>query len=745
MKSITSALRLCAAGWLAAGVVAAQSTTVNVQVSNQKDTSLGLNGRLQLAMSTSFQLAGWSYQFFSGAPDATTPLTALDPWRTRVQVVSDGIPLTAPHTWDFTELDTMLSPIQSAGDHSPEFQIGTAPAFLSDSQGHILPGSYADFAQMSANLVRYYNTGGFTDSGTHYQSPSPYPVTWWGIFNEPDINGLTDPHQYVTLYNTVVPAMAQADPSIKFVAVELAGGAEGYLPVFVTQVTAPVDVVAKHFYSTCSQRDIDQTLFTSVPGFANEVRTIYSELALNPALASVPVWITENNVNADYDKGDGTSACNSPQKFVLDQRGSSAFFAAWRSLVFEQLGEAGAQALYHWSFGTDPQYGEVDDSGNPFLSYWVDYYLSHWLPSPPGQDILQTTATGCCAADYPNGWFGSGGLNLDTQTMAVRNVDGSVVVLMSNYALHGSNDNNGSGVSRIFALDLSALGTFGSATLVTLDAATPAGGPVPQTLAPAPQMQVTLPGYGAALLRLANQQPGLPAAGVVNAASFQGGAVVPGELVSLFGTALGPAAGAGIDLTYPRLVANSVAGVHVLFDGVPAPLIFVSAGQVNAVVPYSVAGKSSTQLQVEYLGSVSAPVSLPVAATAPGLFTATATGAGQGAILNAADESVNSASNPVARGDWVSIFGTGAGATTPASTDGLLVTAPYPQVSAKVTVTMDGLPCQTNYEGAAPYLIAGVVQINAQVPDGVTPGPGVPVVVTIGDASSQPGVTLAVK
>ena len=754
MRSPKSITRPCAIALLAAAAVAAQSTTVNVQVGNQTNTSVGVKGRLQLAMSTSFQLASWDDQFFSGAPNAQAELTTLNPWHTRVQVVSDGIPLTAPGAWDFTELNTMLTPIQGAGDHSPEFQIGTAPAYLSDSLGHILPGSIADFAQMSANIVRYYNTGGFTDSGTHYQSSTPYPVTWWGIFNEPDINNVTAA-EYVTLYNTVVPQMAQADPSIKFLAVELAEAPDTYLPIFVAGVNAnaPVDVVAKHFYSTCSQRDYDQTLFSTIPEFAREVQTMYAELAVNPALAAVPVWITENNVNADYDKGNGISACNAPQKFVLDTRGTSPFFAAWRSLVFQQLGEAGAQALYHWGFGTDQQYGEVDASGNPFFSYWVDYYLSHWLPSPPGQDILQTTTTGCCVPGISNGWLGSGGLLFDTQTMAARNPDGSVVILMSNYALQAASgnqanyDNNGPGSSRTFALDLSALGTFASGTLVTLDASTPAGGPLPQTLAPAAQMQVTLPGYGAALLRLSNAQPNLPAAGVANAASYTSGAVAPGEIVSLYGTALGPAAGAGLQLTDPLLVANALAGVHVLFDGVPAPIVYASAGQVNAVVPYAAAGQSTTTLQVEYLGAVSAPVSLPVAAAVPGLFTANASGTGPGAILNNTDYTVNSAANPAARGDYVDIFMTGAGVTTPASVDGLLVTAPYPMVppNVAVTVTVGGVPCNVSYAGAAPYLISGLTQINVQVPAGVTPGPSVPLVVTVGGVRAQNGVTLAVR
>jgi uncharacterized protein (TIGR03437 family) len=258
-------------------------------------------------------------------------------------------------------------------------------------------------------------------------------------------------------------------------------------------------------------------------------------------------------------------------------------------------------------------------------------------------------------------------------------------------------------------------------------------------------MQVVLEGYGAALLRLSNAAPVLTAAGVANAASYASGAVAPGEIVSLFGSAIGPPSPASLALTNPVLVANSLQGVHVLFDGVPAPVLYASAGQVNVVVPYAVSGESATQVQLEYLGALSAPMSLPVAATTPGIFTLDASGAGPGAVLNAADESVNSAANPVAPGDWVSIFATGAGATTPAGVDGLLANGPSYPPNANVTVTIGGLPCQLNYEGAAPGLVSGVVQINAQVPAAVTPGPGVPVGVSIGGIAAQSGVTLAVR
>ena len=725
------------------GLGQTQSDTVNVVVSNQTNPNAGVNGRLQVAMSTSFQLAGWSYQFFNQAPGASVPLGALDPFHTRVQVIADGIPLTAPGTWNFSELDTMFAPVQSTGDHSPEFQIGTAPAFMSDPSGHILPSSFGDFAQMSANLVRYYNTGGFSDGGDQYASSTPYPVTWWGIFNEPNGNGLTA-QQYVDLYNTVVPAMAQADPNIKFVAVELSDyptAAASYLPTFVGGVTAPVDVVATHYYSGCNQRDSDDTVFATVPFFGSDITYFYSQLATNHALANVPVWVTENNVNADYNTGNNMSACNPGQTFVLDQRGTSPFFAAWRSLVFATLGEAGAQALYHWSFGTGQQYGEVDGSGHPYLSYWVDYYLSHWLPSPPGQDLLKISESGCCLWIYN----GSNPMGLDTHTLAARNVDGSVVILMSNHAvLNPQKDNNGPGAQRAINLDLSALGTFHSATLVMLDATTPQAGPVPQQLPPAPQMQVIMQGYGAALLRLANAQPSLSAGGVVNAANYTQGRVAPGEIISLFGSALGPSTPAYLTLMNPLLVANSLAGVHVLFDGVPAPLIYASAGQLNAVIPYSVAGKVSTVVQVEYLGATTAPASLPVAAVSPAIFTLDTSGKGPGAIRNS-DETVNSPSNPAARGDYVSIYLTGAGTTSPAGVDGLRPLGPSYRPNAKVSVTIGSIPCQVSYAGGAPGLVSGAVQINAQVPQNAPPGPAVPVAVNIGGVDSQSGVTMAVR
>jgi hypothetical protein len=446
-----------------------------------------------VAMSTSFQPAEWDDTFFTNFPTATTPLNNLGSQHIRLQPVSQGVPQKANKTWDFSTLDNILNPVIGTNDNSPELQLATAPAWMDDSNGHIIPADFSDFASYAADVVLYYNTTtGFVDSGgvTHVHSPLT-PITYWGVFNEPNINGLTN-SQYVQLYNTTVPAMQAADSSIKFVAVELSDGynnwEQNYMPTFVNNVTAQVDVLATHFYSSCNQKDADQQVMATIPGFASGVTYIYSELKKNSALANVPVWITENNVNADFAGSNGMSTCNPGQVFVTDTRGSSAFFAAWRPLMFSQVGKAGAQGLYQWVFAGDAQYGELDDSnGNYRLSYWVDYWLEHMFPTTAGAKLLQFSSTD----------------NADIEILPVRNADNSVVVMVDDYAIANSTDNNGPGVPRTVSVDVSALGTFSSGSLLTIDANTNVTtGPTLATITPVSPVQITLNGYGVAFLKL---------------------------------------------------------------------------------------------------------------------------------------------------------------------------------------------------------------------------------------------------
>ena len=176
----------------------------------------------------------------------------------------------------------------------------------------------------------------------------------------------------------------------------------------------------------------------------------------------------------------------------------------------------------------------------------------------------------------------------------------------------------------------------------------------------------------------AAERPSFPPEGVVNAASYQGGAIAPGEMVAIFGSGMGPASLAPIQLNSAGLVTRSLAGTRVLFDGMPAPLIYTSATQLVAMVPYGVAGNNTSQVQVEYGGILSPAVSIPVAAAVPGLYAADASGTGQGAFLNQDGVTRNSAANPAPKGSVAVLYATGEGQIDSTVMDGQLLSMPLP-------------------------------------------------------------------
>jgi uncharacterized protein (TIGR03437 family) len=237
---------------------------------------------------------------------------------------------------------------------------------------------------------------------------------------------------------------------------------------------------------------------------------------------------------------------------------------------------------------------------------------------------------------------------------------------------------------------------------------------------------------------------------VGSAASYATAAVSPGEIVSLFGSSMGPAAGVGLQLANGgKSITNSLGGVQVLFDGNAVPLTYASSVQINGIAPVGLAGKTSTVVTVTYQGLTSNAVTVPVQATAPGIFAADGSGTGGGAILNQ-DYSLNVRLNPAARGSVIAIYLTGAGVTNPASVDGAVtgVTPPFPSLTQPVTVTMGGVsvPAQNIvYTGAAPSTVEGLTQIDVVIPASVTPGPTVPLIVTIGGVPSQTGITVSVN
>jgi uncharacterized protein (TIGR03437 family) len=231
---------------------------------------------------------------------------------------------------------------------------------------------------------------------------------------------------------------------------------------------------------------------------------------------------------------------------------------------------------------------------------------------------------------------------------------------------------------------------------------------------------------------------------VVGSADLKVGAVAPGEIVSVFGQGFGPSALQTFAIGPDGKLPDYLGEILVLFDGIPAPLLATVDGQVNAIVPYDVAGRSHVEMYLIYKGSVSAPFLVAVKKASPALFTMNGSGKGQGAILNQ-NMSVNSFLNPAIRGSIVSLYTTGLGELTGDSETGALVGDELPTVSQLVKVYVGGVIAELLYAGGAPGLVNSVTQLNVRIPPNARSGTAVSVSVAAGDEISNGLVTLAIQ
>ncbi|HXR75331.1 MAG TPA: IPT/TIG domain-containing protein [Bryobacteraceae bacterium] len=221
---------------------------------------------------------------------------------------------------------------------------------------------------------------------------------------------------------------------------------------------------------------------------------------------------------------------------------------------------------------------------------------------------------------------------------------------------------------------------------------------------------------------------------VVDAASQHGDPVSPGKIVVIYGAGLGPS----------QLIQNQakngvigaeLSGTMVSFNGIAAPILYTSATQVGAIVPYAISG-STARVKVSYQGQDSADFAVPVAIAAPSVFTLNQAGWGQAAAITAADGAVNSPANPVKVGEYISLYATGEGQTTPGGADGKAGGSPPVLPRLPVNVTVGGIPATVQYAGSAPGQVAGLMQVNVQIPSGVRPGGYVAIVLQVGGSSS---------
>ena len=197
--------------------------------------------------------------------------------------------------------------------------------------------------------------------------------------------------------------------------------------------------------------------------------------------------------------------------------------------------------------------------------------------------------------------------------------------------------------------------------------------------------------------------------------------IAPGEILSLFGSGLGPAEGMIVQVSADGTLPADVSSVQVQFDGVPAALLYVQDAQINAIVPWSLAGRKSSEVCVLYARQRTNCLTVSIVDAAPAAFTSD----GYYAAAVNQDGTINSPSHPAPPGSIVSLFATGLGPIAPAASDGAFASFPPPvnqlPVTADDVVTAGILgtkviPYDVTYFGPAPFQPVGLSQINVRVP-----------------------------
>lgn len=225
---------------------------------------------------------------------------------------------------------------------------------------------------------------------------------------------------------------------------------------------------------------------------------------------------------------------------------------------------------------------------------------------------------------------------------------------------------------------------------------------------------------------------------IFNAASFVDTGLAPGLIFSISGSGLGPPVGKTLALDTTGKIATSLGGVQVLVNNTPAPLLYVSATQINAVAPYEIANSVGQRATVQVVvGGVPGPtIGDLVVSTAPAMFNL---GNNLAAVINQ-DGTVNGPNNPAARGTYISIYATGEGQTSPGGIDGF-VAGTLAKPTAAVSVSIGQVNAALLYAGTASF--DGFFQVNAVIPQSLLPG-SVPITLTVGGAAS-PTLNVYVK
>ena len=445
----------------------------------------------------------------------------------------------------------------------------------------------------------------------------------------------------------------------------------------------------------------------------------------------------------------------------LDSSGSSVRYSTYLGGSAEDSGQAiqvdanGQAWVTGWSWSTDfplaqpvqsqlagRACSDVSSNPSPYRSQPCgDAFLAEL--SPDGNSLLYST--------YFGGSRGSTGLKLQLDSSG--NVwmlgTGSLAFTTRNPWLAGPCNN--ATENSVPAAEFSPSGSLLYASYVSgnLSVLVPSG--TVRTLSGTTVVNILSPGsirfscmLNAASLGGSVSTPLLEIANVARYA----GIIAPGEIVSIFGGGLGPDA-AVVAPSPASGIGPQLAGVEVLFNGIPAPLLYVQNSQIMAVVPYGVAGASTgattAEVQVRFGSETSQSLIFLVDATSPAVYSLDSSGVGQAAVLNE-DGSINGPDNPAAKGTVVSIYATGGGLTNPPPVDGSINTGISTTLQLPVRVRFsEPIDAELLYAGPAPTLVSGAIVINARIPSETASGDHVPVSLYVGQAFSGGSVAIAVR
>ncbi len=229
---------------------------------------------------------------------------------------------------------------------------------------------------------------------------------------------------------------------------------------------------------------------------------------------------------------------------------------------------------------------------------------------------------------------------------------------------------------------------------------------------------------GSRVLAMVNVNAGVPPVACVrDAADMQQiSSIVPGQLLSIFGSAFSGAGSSGTTVPSNGVLPTVVDGTSFTVNGVPAPILYFSRQQINVQAPFELAGTSTAQINLLYAGNINETVALPVASSSPSLFLASLAypicngfgatfGASQSPLAFNADGSANSCGNPATLGSAITVYLNGLGAVSPSELTGTISESPVPLAVALVSSGIQNITATS-----VPGSIDGLWQAKIKLP-----------------------------